>query len=622
MKLIVDKNLHHLIPKFEKHPDDNTIVSKDSDGGICSLFSHVVWDFSAYDISNKNSSNYKISFAGIKDKKLLHDLKLRLYYIIQAPVSIYTGDRKNAAFTTICGNASLILRQTAFFTEHNKEIRSLSHPFIWSLFVEYLKTLELAAQTYEGHLTAIKWLEEANPYLELSQHLLLPAFERDELARELAPDHKKDKTHTPYIINQVAQPLYKLLIDEIENGYSLREELKDTKLYAQKYDISEKEAHMLKVQLTSIALASIMAFTGMRISEAVAIKSNAFVDIEVDGLHLYALKGKTYKLEHGLERTDIWCCAPILQKAIELVHEIWVNERVDENELFQISNWNYSKDGSFSSFREVSTWDKAIATKRIKELAKDLSIPYLKEWDKDYLEQNPKISKKRDPRKLKDDGTYYWYFSSHSFRKTFAMFGVGYGLITLASVKQQFHHVHVSMTGVYTANSEILTLLRLKKDTKIIEDIEKAEIKYKSEYLHNVFDEGKTNSGGFAKKVLGEGKPRVLSEEEFEKIQSNPSTRGRSTGYGTCFSKEECDMKHVFQPDGCIGKECEGLSISYEEGLRWQKRHNEWSVHLHKMISDGIFSRNKYTRWILDIRTAEKVMNDHSIEYTRFEAAL
>ena len=237
--------------------------------------------------------------------------------------------------------------------------------------------------------------------------------------------------------------------------------------------------------------------------------------------------------------------------------------------------------------------------------------------DEVYRLLNTVVPTQYNPIKKNGDGMFYWHFSTHSLRRTFAHFVVGNGLVSLAALKHQFKHISLSMTAIYASHAEVLTLLGIENPGNIKKTVEDAEVESHRSYLKDMVDNPKQQSGGYIKTF--EGDPSVMTEMQFDSLVKQTQGAGKSTGYGRCFSGEKCSMEHLFEPSCCVGKDCENLNINQEEGQRWKDRHQRIVKKLQQMKELGFYNPNTLARELSDIRAAEKVMRDHCIDFIRFD---
>jgi integrase len=613
--------------------DTDRVVSENEDGSIRSRIGDSEWDFNQYNNDKSPRSKFILKWKE-KDHNplLLNDLRRRAdhlfnydHYDEEDESLIY--NRKGVTKSVIVGDVEKALNILTCFKDTNiNNLGALSHPVVWAMIEEELINRKLGSTSIEGYLTALTRLMDANKFIPEYEHFIVH-ISRNSLAKELAAEGK-GKGSTPTIIPEVYSTVLAKMISTVESAYDKIDEWSlTTKEYALKYNITAQEVYAQKKLITAVCFNSCIAFTGCRISELVTFHNNSYHEIEVLGIKAPLLSGSTIKLESGIERDDVWCCAPICEKAIEVILSIWKKERKDPDNISELPTYNFKRKegeaGNISSKAKPVNLDTSNMTSLLELASEAYNITYNPTWDESYKSLNHRVQPDRDPRKELDDGTIIWHFSTHTWRRSFAHFGVGNGIVSLASVKQQFKHLCISMTGIYSASSDIITLLGINDDPLLKKELDNARKEYNDEYLRKTFSDENLASGGFAKTVLGENaEPTVMSEEKYQSLHEKTFRAARSTGYGRCFGEEKCDLNHVFEPSGCIESECSNLSINHEEALRWKERHSRMSTSMMNMLKNNMINPNIFGREISDIRAAEKIMTDHGIEFTKFEGAL
>ncbi|WP_245595572.1 hypothetical protein [Ferrimonas kyonanensis] len=247
--------------------------------------------------------------------------------------------------------------------------------------------------------------------------------------------------------------------------------------------------------------------------------------------------------------------------------------------------------------------------------SKHLDMTYdLVAMDEVYKLLNPVVPARYNPIKKREDSTFYWHFTTHLLRRTFAHFVVGNGVVSLAALKHQFKHISLAMTAIYASHSEVLTLMGIENPANVKEAVEDAEMESHRAYLK---DNPEEQSGGYMKHF--EGDPKVMTDEQFEAHVKSSKGANKSTGYGRCFVGEKCKMTHLFEPSSCVGRDCENLNINQAEARHWQQRHQRLGAKLQQMKQMGFYNRNTLARELTDIHSAERVMADHNIAFERFD---
>ncbi len=508
--------------------DPERAVSIGNDGSVISRIGDDEWDFNQYNTEGAAKSQYILKWK--KDEHnplLLNDLRRRAdrlfnYDHFEEEDESLIYDRKGVTKSVIVSDMEKVLGLfTCFKDTEINNVGAISHPIVWAMVEEAIIDKQLGTQTIEGLLTAITRLMDANRFIPKHEHLVVH-IERNKLAYELAAEDKKDKGATVTIIPEVYSTVLSKQIATIEDAYTNIEEWSlTTKEYALKHSITAQDAYAKKKLLTSICFNACISFTGCRISELVTFHYNSYHEIEVLGIRAPLLSGQTIKLESGIERDDVWCCAPICEKAIKILHVLWKKERNEPDKISELPSYSFlrkdAQAGDIGKQIKSVYLNTANMTALLMLASESYAIEYLPEWDDIYLSLNSNVIPDKDPRKIQEDGTYLWHFSTHSWRRSFAHFGVGNGIVSLASVKQQFKHICISMTGIYSASADILALLAINDNPLLKKELNNAKKQYNDEYLRTTFsDENlETTSGGFAKTVLGDiADPQAMSEEK------------------------------------------------------------------------------------------------------------
>ncbi|BBM65635.1 MULTISPECIES: site-specific integrase [Vibrio] len=406
------------------------------------------------------------------------------------------------------------------------------------------------------------------------------------------------------------------------DAYKKDNVLLDVKAYAQLKGVTEKQAIDAFRMIEGACFGACSAFTGMRISELTQIEGDSYKEVDIDGVKLCTMRSWTDKLDK-LSREDAWACAPICEKALLILTVL--------NDKYRSVSGDIHLSPRFSLKGEGKGWtgdtihrqlkDAQLHTKNLRQIFYDYSlhidIRYLpEEMDEIFNLLNPIVHEKLSPIKENERGELYWRFNTHSLRRTFAHFVVGHGLVSLASLKHQFKHIHLAMTAIYASHSEVLTLLGIQNPAKIKEKIQEQEIESHAEYLKDMIEHPEEQSGGFMKFMSGE--PMVVGDARFNQLVEDTKGANKSTGFGTCFSGELCSMGHLFEPSKCVGRDCENLNVNKVEAENWVIRRERCIEKIEKMKEMGMFNRSSLATQLSDIRTAEKVMADHNIQFEKY----
>ncbi|EGQ7698425.1 site-specific integrase [Vibrio vulnificus] len=404
--------------------------------------------------------------------------------------------------------------------------------------------------------------------------------------------------------------------------YKKNNVLLDVKVYAQSKGLTEKQATGAFRMIEGACFGACSAFTGMRVSELTQIDGDSYKEVDIDGVKLCTMRSWTDKLEK-LSREDTWACAPICEKALLILTVLNDKYRSVSGDIHLTPRFTFKGEGKGwtgdTIHRQLK--DVHLNTQKLRNIFYDYSLHidlrYVpEEMDEVFNLLNPIVQKKFYPIQKNEHGELYWRFSTHSLRRTFAHFVVGHGLVSLASLKHQFKHIHLAMTAIYASHSEVLTLLGIQNPSKIKEKIQEQEIKSHAEYLKDMIEHPEEQSGGFMMSMSGE--PMVVGDARFNQLVEDTKGANKSTGFGTCFSGVSCSMGHLFEPSKCVGRDCENLNVNKAEADNWVIRRDRCVVKIEKMKEMGMFNRSSLATQLSDIRAAEKVMADHNIQFEKY----
>lgn len=604
-------------------PDDNTVVSVDKDGKPVSYFRDDVWDFNAFfNVTREVKSRYQIPFYPEKHQpELLIELKQRVYFLIwgaKGDLLHMEGNtfRKISACLNVARLANYALR--VFKDTSVSSLALLRNELVLSQLLHEQKASPEG--TIWSLLKSLSSLTQVNQHFPEKRRFWLGVPEGKNLSQFAKQFSSSGSGHFPTVIPQIYEQLMGQLMRDIDAAYNNLKDLRSVKAYAKKYQMKERQACDEFRVIEGACFMSLSAFTGMRISELTQIDSTSFKEVDLDGVTLCTLRSWTRKLEK-LPREDVWACAPICKKALAILTELNDDYRSVHGDIHSSPRFSFNGYGVSGESISSQLADVTLNTNNLNNLfsgySKHLGITYVPdEMDEVYRLLNPMISDRYSPVKSRADGSFYWHFSAHSLRRTFAHFVVGNGLVTLAALKHQFKHISLAMTAIYSSHAEVLTLLGIVNPANVKKLVEDAEMESHKTYLRDMVDHPEAQSGGFMKAF--EGNPKVLTDRQFEQLVKETRGANKSTGFGRCFAGFKCSMNHLFEPSSCVGRDCENLNINRDEALRWQERHKRIGYKIQQMKEMGFYNQNTLARELTDIRSAEKVMRDHNIEFERF----
>lgn len=623
----IDKYKAYALKKASGHfvmPDDDTVVSVDKNGKPVSYFADDIWDYNDFfNHTNASKNLYKINFHPDKhNPKLLTELKQRIYFLIwgaKGELLHMEGDtfRTFGQCWHIAKFANTAIR--VFKTTDIDSFSLLNNELVFSQILHEGKAF--SEETVKITLQALSVLTQVNSHFPEHSQFVLGLPEGKSLKQIAKQYSASGKGHNPTVIPAIYEQLMGRLMRDVNSAYERLPYLQDVKAYARQYALTDRLAVNEFKVFEGACFMTLSAFTGMRISELTQIDATSYKEIDLDGITLCTLRSWTSKREK-LRREDVWACAPICEKALKVLGAL--------NDIYRSFKGNIHLSPRFSFETRFEPGDSI--NSRIGETflnrttlgqlftnySRHIDITYDPiAMDEVYKLLNPVVPVSYNPIKEKKDGTFYWHFTTHSLRRTFAHFVVGNGLVSLAALKHQFKHISLAMTAIYASHSEVLTLMGIENPASIKKAVEDAEMESHRAYLQDMIDNSEQQSGGFMKSF--EGDPRVMTEAQFEALVNSTKGANKSVGYGRCFAGEKCKMTHIFEPSSCVGRDCENLNINQAEAKCWQERHKRLCENVQQMKKLGFYNRNTLARELTDIRSAEKVMADHNIAFGRFD---
>lgn len=605
-------------------PTDHTVVSIDKNGKPVPYFADDIWDYNAFfNRTNASKNLYKINFHPDKhNPKLLTELKQRIYFLIWGAKGelLHMEDDTFRTFEQCWHIAKFANVAMRVFKDTDIDSFSLfSNELVFSQILHEGKAF--SEGSLKINLQALSVLTQVNSHFPEHSRFELGLPEGKNL-KQLAKQYSvSGKGHNPTVIPAIYEQLMGRLVHDVNRAYGRLPYLQDVKVYARQYALTDRMAVNEFKIFEGACFMTLSAFTGMRITELTQIDATSYKEIDLDGITLCTMRSWTNKLEK-LRREDVWACAPICEKALKVLATINDHYRSIKGNIHRSPRFSFKRHfGQSSGINNQvaeATLNRTSLSHLFSNYSKHLDITYDPiEMDEVYKLLNPMVSDSYNPIKKKEDGTFYWHFTTHSLRRTFAHFVVGNGLVSLAALKHQFKHISLAMTAIYASHSEVLTLMGIENPASIKKSVEDAEMESHRAYLQDMIDNPEQQSGGFMKSF--EGDPRVMTEAQFDALVNSTKGANKSVGYGRCFAGEKCKMTHIFEPSSCVGRDCENLNINQAEAKCWQDRHKRLCENVQQMKKLGFYNRNTLARELTDIRSAEKVMADHDIAFERFD---
>jgi len=582
-KISLPDIFHYSYDKFFT-PEDNFIISRDSHGMILSYYSEDIWDLTPYasSLTQKYTVNFKKNLnipKNIQEFKKLFFLLMALgspttseSYSVSTLVSLYKmlshlasfAEEQNSLLSIVLSDNTALKR---FISKHKNVKKRISDFISIILFLDKMN----------NNLTGIQFKRDDKllNYLRREHNNLLKEYNQTEvIPSKIFVESIKQRWEQIGEIELYINNLVLFMKEVIRTKYfaaSNREEsleyrnhkdyikwedavkkYKLVKLY-KKYGVTNKsnlKKFIRQIQGTSNHL--IHAYTGMRRGEVLSLRINCIN--KIDDNQKVRLIGITTKFQSD-KKTVEWITTPEIEKVINLLSKISkvlttkIYFEKEENRYIFISTKNLSsvtnKNPKIvpSYFKEDDSLpldiDKIeITEESLKELE---DIDYTRDWRSDL---KFKIGKP-------------WYFKTHQYRRTLAVYSIQSGLVSLASLKVQFKHLFREMSYYYQNGAINAKNIFNIDDGHISNEINtiKKEIDALS-YIKSVLlseEEIYGIHGNIIKSKYNGNKDLVTKDIENIIINfKKEETSWSETPIGGCTQVEPCDMKLIRSTIECI----------------------------------------------------------------------
>jgi integrase len=305
-------------------------------------------------------------------------------------------------------------------------------------------------------------------------------------------------------------------------------------------------------------IAICVAFTGMRLGEALHLPRDCLVAFEHDGKRHWFVRGFTYKLEDGETRETSWVTNEIGRRAISCAQKIsealgstlgTASREVDYPLLFCGTESEFSRLGN----RWKDKWA---------ELAKNI-CPVVSEADMSELER---MQLGRDWELTGIQIGLRWPMRAHQFRRALAVYAHRSGMVTLPSLKAQLQHITEEMSMYYSAGFQKAASLVFDSDHFSHEwNAAKAESSYFGYVLGLLLNDDELFGGAATwarSDKVRESSVSVHSREHGLELFRRGELAYRETPLGGCTSTEECNISPLVAiPYECLKTNCKNLVV-------------------------------------------------------------
>ncbi|MEZ9655614.1 hypothetical protein AB4277_13200 [Vibrio splendidus] len=655
----------------EKHEDLACIVvCKDSQGNSTALFGDDIWDCFPL-VTTKNSSRKTLNFMQLQDCPHLQ---------LEAKIVVYgwlfnrsSWTSTPAKFSTISGRLSALIITYQFLKQNELSgLAALSDDMVFAEYLSFLKSLDKSAGTLVHYLSSLQQAVLILSHLDIS--IRLPEIEPVKLSKKLCKAGTEDREQNLAIPQSIADTLYGKAIELVEQAWPYRNDLGQLEQDFQenyeagqrvvdekirngewtwieiKGDAKNKHAkareanrfqpysgqellqlarkkisyipagsngHWWNSYRTDIATSCLIccgAFSGMRESEIFELTKESFEEATYNHQTFNLVRSKTHKL--GQKHTK-WVVAPIVKKAIELIAAL--------NSSLQLRLYENAKDEKHKELADCLWLSQSIRSEppivtksinlQLRKFAKKHNAIVTHEVLEECKALNPNSAGRIEKTIIVGQP---WYFTTHQFRRTLAVFTVRHRLGNSIALKEQYKHLYLEMSHWYTEGG-IPTRL---KDVQIDEDLKRSidseyDISVASKFM-TWMNSDTTLSGSHGKAIMKmrDDVPVIYSSWDviYKAVKEKRLTL-HGTMHSYCKAGYECDMDGVTNPAFCV--DCRsGSSIIDDTQAKWWKSQHQTLTNYLQDRPD--VSPSEYAHCITQIRAAEIVMKDFKIPYDTY----
>lgn len=649
-------------------------VMIDQNGHVLSHFGDQTWDVTHY-VDVKIVSKKRASFTHLTTTPLLQEQKLLAFLGLFAVGTLRQGAMIK---TTTFLERNLNLTQVYKYLESIKaeSICILNHPIQFARFCEYLKSLKMSCSYTAKLIFALNWVEAVKN--EIPIKLLLPRTTSiAELGRQLGCPTKLESEQFYAIPSRLMQLIYSKAIEYIDNYYPIRQTLLDIHTEEQEnYEIGksivdkkikngqwkwlnsnssnyrvevcnakpQKSMHVLLSYISDTSTKKLLpndikkfywlyshiltccfivcgAFSGMRRSELYSLHPDSFKTLKLKEQTFYSLQAYHSKMTPAVPEKAEWLTSPIVGKAIELASCLTQNMRIQlmlsddrvENQRAS-SIWLVQQNKS----KKPNILTGPPFARHHKQLVEEAGAIVNEQDYEEFKLLNPNLNIHAYKQKIVIGKP--WAFTTHQLRRTFAVFGKRYNLLSDVAIKQQYKHLYLPMAQWYSEGGVAAKIKHVKVDSELNNLLREVDREVTTQLLFQWYNSDDKLFGKKGLDVVKDRQNTAVKYSSWDALYAQVSA-GRVSIAGTlhsyCMAGYECRMEKVVSPTNCFN--CENVVIDEAKAQAWQKRH-QWIVEtITKMEEHTKLSQSQLSHFITQLRAAEKVMDYFEISYTPYK---
>jgi len=649
-------------------------VMIDQDGNVLSYFGDQTWDVTHY-VDVKIVSKKRASFTHLTTISLRQEQKLLAFLGLFAVGTLRQGAMIK---TTTFLERNLNLTQVYKYLESIKAVSicALNHPIQFARFCEYLKSQKMSGPYTAKLLFALNWVEAVRNQIPIK--LLLPRTTTiTELGRQLGCPTKLESEQFYAIPSRLMQLIYSKAIEYIDTYYPIRKTLLDIHTEQQEnYEIGKsivdrkiktgqwnwltsssphykaeigkakpqrptdilqsyasniEEKGLIPLKITEfdwlyshLLMCCFLicgAFSGMRRSELYGLHSDSFKTLKLKEQTFYSLQSMHSKMTPAVPEKAEWLTSPIAGKAIELASNLTQNMRIQL--MLSDDRLDNERASSIWLVQKIRCKTPNIFTgppfvTHYKRLVEEAGAIVNEQDYEEFKLLNPNLNIHAYKQKIVIGKP--WALTTHQLRRTFAVFGKRYNLLSDVAIKQQYKHLYLPMAQWYTEGGVAARIKHVKVDSELNNLLQEVDREVTTQLLFQWYNSDDKLFGKKGQDVVKDRQHTAVKYSSWDALYTQVSA-GRITIAGTlhsyCMAGYECRMEKVVSPTNCFN--CENVVIDETKAQAWQKRH-QWIIEtITEMEVHTKLSQSQLSHFITQLRAAEKVMDYFEISYTPYK---
>ena len=322
------------------------------------------------------------------------------------------------------------------------------------------------------------------------------------------------------------------------------------------FKITFTGSELSKIQ--SACLVVILAFTGMRLGEALTLTIGSYNEkkFKKDKVLSY-VTGESTKSFAGIATSVSWATHPFIKNVIELAYystqflremyhlktkESYENKKLKQSSKDIVTRQLASIFITVNPSIQQAGYIASNFNRKIPLLAKQLGVKPTCADIKEFEMLNPdRVGQ------LKINGVLP-KLSPHDFRRTFAVFFVRYGFGNASAIKFQYKHRNIDMSDYYTNHAELAKMHDHKIDIELCKLLDEEAINFGIDTWDSIYNDSIYLSGAAGEKLfqektnaLANGTSVFMSREEIERLVRDKSLSLVQLPSGGYCTNASCD---------------------------------------------------------------------------------